>query len=158
MRTLFFVVTIAFLASCKPDKTTTTPPDDWPTDSVRTLKSNLNFPWEILWGKDDHIWMTERGGKISKINPKTGDVVFSQSLTDVVSNGEGGLLGMVQHPDFLNNGQFYVVYNYSNGGAYTEKIVQLRFINNNLQTVNNIITNIPASSIHNGSRLWILGD
>jgi glucose/arabinose dehydrogenase len=102
--------------------------------------------------------MTERGGKISKINPKTGDVVFSQSLTDVVSNGEGGLLGMVQHPDFLNNGQFYVVYNYSNGGAYTEKIVQLRFINNNLQTVNNIITNIPASSIHNGSRLWILGD
>src|SRR5580698_10109966 len=34
---------------------------------IKTLRSDLNFPWEILWGKDDYIWMTERGGKISKI-------------------------------------------------------------------------------------------
>lgn len=158
MRTIFpIAISLFFLVSCKPDNSVTTP-DDWPTDSVRTIKNNLNFPWEILWGKDDHIWMTERGGKISKLNPKTGDVVFSTTLPDVISNGEGGLLGMVQHPDFVTNGQFYVVYNYNNGGNYNEKIVQLRFINNNLQTVNNIITNIPASGIHNGSRLWILGD
>lgn len=157
MRTLFFAVIITFLFSCKAENTTTSP-DDWPTDSVRTVKGSLNFPWEILWGKDDHIWMTERGGKISKINPKTGDVIFSQSLTDVVSNGEGGLLGMVQHPDFLTNGNFFVVYNYNSGGNYLEKIVQLQFANNSLSVVKNIITNIPASGIHNGSRLVILGD
>jgi hypothetical protein len=40
------------------------------------IKSNLNFPWEILWGKDDHIWVTERNGKISKIEPKSGNTVF----------------------------------------------------------------------------------
>ena len=130
-------------------------PDDWPTDSIRTIKNNLNFPWEILWGKDDFIWMTERGGKISKINPKTKEVVFSINLPDAVSNGEGGLLGMVQHPDFLTNGFFYAVYNYNNGGNYLEKLVQFKFVNNNIQTVATIIDNIPASSIHNGSRLWI---
>src|SRR5436189_3838671 len=69
-------------------------PDGWPTDTIRTVKSGLNFPWEILWGKDDHIWMTEREGKISKIDPKTGTTVFSATLPEVVSNGEGGLLGM----------------------------------------------------------------
>lgn len=161
MRTnhLFIALFLGILFSCKSkDDQIGVVPDDWPTDTVRVLKNNLNFPWEILWGKDDFIWMTERSGKISKVNPKTGDIVFSTSITDVVSNGEGGLLGMVQHPEFLNNGNFYVVYNYNSGGNYLEKIVQMQFSNNSLSVVKNIITNIPASGIHNGSRLWILGD
>lgn len=158
MRITFCIATaVFFLFSCKTENTIP-PADDWPTDSIRIIKSKLNYPWEILWGKDDHIWMTERGGQISKINPKTGDVVFSTTLPDVVSNGEGGLLGMVQHPDFLNNSLFYAVYNYSDRGFYLEKIVQFRFTGNSLQTVNTFITGIPASGIHNGSRLWISGD
>ena len=96
MRTnhLLIALFLGILFSCKSkDDQIGVVPDDWPTDTVRVLKNNLNFPWEILWGKDDFIWMTERGGKISKVNPKTGDIVFSTSITDVVSNGEGGLLG-----------------------------------------------------------------
>src|SRR5256885_5513672 len=61
---------------------------------IRIVKSGLNFPWEIVWGKDDHIWMTERGGNISRIDPATGTATFSFTIPDVESNGEGGLLGM----------------------------------------------------------------
>jgi glucose/arabinose dehydrogenase len=157
---LFVIVFLIFSYSfirCS-SKGPETVPDDWPTDSVRTVKNGLNFPWEILWGKDDHIWMTERGGKISKIDPKTGNTVFSASLPDVVSNGEGGLLGMVQHPAFLTNGLFYVVYNYNNGGNYLEKMVQMKFENGSIQPISTLIQNIPASGIHNGSRLWITTD
>ena len=91
---------------------------DAPPDSVRIIKGGLDHPWEIRWGKDDHIWMTERGGKISKLDPKTGATVFSASIAEVVSRGEGGLLGMVQHPDFLHNGLFYVVYNYKDNAIF----------------------------------------
>lgn len=124
-------------------------------DNVRTVLSSLNYPWEILWGKDDHIWMTERDGKISKINPGTGAIVFSSTITEVVSHNEGGLMGMVQHPDFLTNGLFYVVYNYENAGNYREKMVQMKFENSIMKPVKTLIENIPASSIHNGSRLSI---
>ena len=157
---LLIIVFFIFSYSCSrcSSKVQTIGTDGWPTDSIRTVKSGLNYPWEILWGKDDHIWMTERGGKISKIDPKTGNVIFSSSLTDVVSNGEGGLLGMVQHPGFLTNGLFYVVYNYNTGGNYREKMVQMKFENNSIQPVITLIQNIPASSIHNGSRLWISND
>lgn len=154
MRTIFLFATaliIVFQACKSKDER---PPDNWPTDSIRTVRSDLNFPWEILWGKDDNIWMTERGGKINKIDPKTGDIVFSAVITDALGNGEGGLLGMVQHPDFVNNGLFYVVYNY-NSGSYKEKLVQMKFANNSIQPVATLIENIPASGIHNGSRLWI---
>ena len=128
---------------------------DTPSDSVRTVKKGLNYPWEILWGKDNHIWMTERGGKISKIDPKTGATVFSFSIAEVSSRGEGGLLGMVQHPDFLNNGLFYVVYNYTRGGDYPEKMVQLQFKNGSVSLVKTLIDNIPGADFHNGSRLLI---
>lgn len=151
----------AIIISCKKEEsgTTTPPPDEnWPTDKTRTVKSGLNFPWEILWGKDNHIWMTERAGKISKIDPLNGNTVFSQSITEVVSNGEGGLLGMVQHPDFLNNGQFFVVYNYLKAGVYTEKVVRYTFSNNTLSNPVTIIDNIPSANIHNGSRLVISGE
>ncbi|MEP7238371.1 MAG: PQQ-dependent sugar dehydrogenase [Ferruginibacter sp.] len=127
-------------------------------DSIKTVLSGLNFPWEILWGKDDHIWMTERGGKISKIDPVTGKIVFSSKIAEVVANNEGGLLAMVQHPDFLTNGLFYVVYDYNTGGNYREKMVQMKFENGSIQPVKTLVDNIPASSIHNGSRLWITND
>ena len=138
---------------------TETPQDgDWPSDSIRIVKSNLNFPWDILWGKDDHIWMTERNGKISKIEPKTGNTVFDFQISDVEAQGEGGLLGMAHHPDFLNNGFIYVVYNYNRSGVYTEKVVRFTFANNTLSNPTTLLDLIPASSIHNGSRLFVTSD
>lgn len=150
------LVACCFLTCCsKSDNNNTPGQDDWPSDSIRVVKTGLNYPWEILWGKDDHIWMTERGGKISRIDPKTGTVVFSASVAEVVSDGEGGMLGMVQHPGFLGNGLFYVVYNYNSGAGYREKMVQMRFGSNAITPVSTIIADLPAAINHNGSRLLI---
>src|SRR5262245_21993216 len=88
-------------------------------DSV--IASNLNFPWEILWGPDNQIWMTERGGKISRLNPATGAITPMLTINEVESNGEGGLLGMALHPDFSSTPHVFVVYNYDNGSGYKEK-------------------------------------
>jgi glucose/arabinose dehydrogenase len=160
----FCIALILAFTACKKN-TATQPPvidpppvENWPTDSIRTVKTGLSFPWEILWGKDGFIWMTERGGRISKIDPKTGNTAFSAVVSEVVSQGEGGLLGMVQHPDFLNNGFLYVVYNYTKNGTYTEKVVRFTFVRESLTDPLIILDNIPAASIHNGSRLWITTD
>ena len=154
----YFIIFIVLSFSCKKKTSAHTNDGNWPADKVRVVKSGLSFPWEILWGKDNHIWMTERGGKISKIDPLNGTTVFSASIPDVVSNGEGGLLGMVHHPDFVNNGLLYVVYNYENNGNYREKVVRFRVADNTLKDELTLLQNIPASGIHNGSRLWITED
>jgi glucose/arabinose dehydrogenase len=162
MRNLIAIFLILSVFACKKeeDEEIVPPPDPnpWPTQNLRTVKTGLSFPWEILWGKDDHIWMTERGGRISKVNPQDGTTVFTTTLSDVVSQGEGGLLGMVHHPDFLTNGFLYVVYNYQKSGTYTEKVVRFTFRNNALSDALTILDNIPAANIHNGSRLWITAD
>jgi len=129
-----------------------------PEADIRIVKQNLQHVWELLWGPDDHIWFTERDGKISKMNPSTGNIVFSSSISDVVSSGEGGLLGMALHPDFLNNGFLYVVYNYNSSNGYREKIVRYTFTNNSITSPTTIIENIGASSIHNGSRIRVVNE
>lgn len=122
------------------------------------IVSNLNFPWEILWGPDNYIWMTERGGKISRVNPTTGAVTPLLTITEVAPNNEGGLLGMVLHPNFSTTPQVFVVYDYNNGNNYREKVVRYTYNGTTLTNPLTIIDNIAASSIHNGSRLVITPD
>jgi glucose/arabinose dehydrogenase len=125
-------------------------------DSV--IAQNLSYPWEILWGPDNHIWITERGGEISRLNPATGVITPLFTITEVVANGEGGLLGMALHPDFTSTPHVFVVYNYNAGPTYIEKVVRFTYNGTTLVSPATIIDNIPAASIHNGSRLLIVGD
>ncbi|MFD0763581.1 PQQ-dependent sugar dehydrogenase [Mucilaginibacter lutimaris] len=126
------------------------------TDKVLTDK--LTFPWEVLWGPDNKLWVTERGGKISSIDPSTGGITLIKNLTDVVSQGEGGLLGMVLHPDFANTPEVFVAYNYSKGGTYTKKVVKFTYSGGTLINPVVLLDNIPAASTHNGTRLAISPD
>ncbi len=51
------------------------------------LDKDISRPWEILWGPDNHIWMTERGGRISRVDPKTGELKPLLTLPDIVASG-----------------------------------------------------------------------
>ena len=91
------------------------------TVSATPLVNGLTIPWELIWGPDDFIWMTERGGRISRVNPATGQVVPLFTVPDVTPTGESGLLGMVLHPDFATTAPYvYIVYNYTDDGLEGE--------------------------------------
>jgi len=161
---LLLLPLFASLYCKKSDNTrTATPanPTNPPTSTVlkdSVLVSGLNFPWEIVWGPDNFIWMTERGGKISRINPSTGEVIPLLTIADAVSNGEGGMLGMALDPSFTTTPNVYVVYDYNNGSNYRGKVVRYSYNGSALVNPSVIIDNIHAANIHNGSRLLIVGD
>ncbi|HEY6977367.1 MAG TPA: PQQ-dependent sugar dehydrogenase [Chitinophagaceae bacterium] len=125
---------------------------------IRIVKKGLNYPWEIIWGKDNRIWMTERDGKISSIDPSNGNTIFSFTISEVEARNEGGLLGMALHPDFQHNGLLYVVYNYNNHNKHFEKLVCYTYANNTLSHPVVLLDGIVGSTNHNGSRLWITND
>jgi glucose/arabinose dehydrogenase len=149
------ILIVSFILCCNKRKSNG---DTTTGESVRIVKQGLQHVWEMLWGPDDHIWLTEREGKISKMNPATGAIVFSATINEVVSSGEGGLLGLALHPDFLSNGFLYVVYNYNSASGYREKLVRYTFNNNSIANPTTLIENIVASSIHNGSRIRVVNE
>ncbi len=50
----------------------------------KVLVSGLAGPWELAWGPDSQLWVTERTGKrITRINPVTGEQKVAITLPDV---------------------------------------------------------------------------
>jgi len=127
---------------------------------TRQVVGGLQFLWEILWRPDNFIWMTERGGKISRVNPQTGAVQALLTILHIYSDGEGGLLGMVLHPSFALNPFVYVTYNYNPPQGPREKIVRFTYnsANNTLGNAFVLLQDISANVYHNGSRLVITPD
>lgn len=152
MKPTFLILTLFMLVmtSCKRD-------NDNPPEPVgladKVLTSNLTLPWEILWGPDNQIWVTERGGRISRVNPSTGAITPLLTIGDVSARGEGGLLGMALHPDFSSTPQVFVAYNYNDAGNYREKIVRYNYNSGALSGATTILDNIRGSNNHNGCRL-----
>ncbi len=122
------------------------------------VNTNLSLPWEILWGPDNFLWITEKVGKISRINPQTGQKIELLTINDVFVNGEGGLLGMVLHPDFANNPYVYIVYYYADNSLTKEKVVRYTYNGSTLISPTILLDNIAGLSVHNGSRLVITPD
>ena len=76
------------------------------------LMVDLENPWEIVYGPDDHLWISENGGKVVRVEPETGvaTVVFTASdyfPGDDREDAPCGLgigantFGLALHPDFL---------------------------------------------------------
>ena len=129
--------------------------------NTKVIATNLDTPWEIIWGPDDYIWMTERYGRVSRVNPNTGDVSEVIQIEDVEEINEGGLLGMALDPDFSENGYFYVAYNYyADGNDYREKVVRFTYSPASGKADNQVILfdDIDGANNHNGSRLVISPD
>jgi len=125
---------------------------------TNTVVTNLDVPWEILWGSDDHIWLTERRGKISRLNPETSEITELITIGEVHARGEGGLLGMVLHPEFITQPYVYVVYNYLESNDIKERLVRYTFSNGVLVSPLTLLEGITAASNHSGSRLVIDAD
>src|SRR5580700_6890702 len=81
------------------------------------LVSGLAGPWELTWGPDNMLWVTERSGKrVTRINPASGQRTVAITIDEVSAPaGQDGLLGMALHPDLLKgngNDYVYVAYTY----------------------------------------------
>ena len=127
----------------------------------REVVNGLDVPWEIKWGPDNFIWVTERDGIVSRINVDTGEKHVILDIEDEVwQSSESGLLGMEIHPNF-NQGSPYVflVYTYLSGGQ-KEKVVCYEYDFDNDQLINEVVLlgDIPANPTHAGSRLLALDD
>ena len=147
------VAAAAFLVAC--DSATAgnpqTPNADLTTEVVTT---GLDTVWELAWGPDGFIWMTERGGRISRVDPQNG-ARSTVGQVDVAEIGEGGLMGLTFHPDFATQPWVYVAHTLVSSGSTQNRVIRMRYNGTSLAAPEVIVQGIAGSSIHNGSRLAV---
>jgi len=120
---------------------------------TNVVASGLDTPWEILWGPDDWIWFTERPGRVSRLNPATGEIRPLAEINEVHEQGEAGLLGMALHPDFPEEPYVYLTYIFDDGSRIMERVVRYTYDNDLLSDEQILFSEIRGARTHNGSRL-----
>jgi len=156
----FSILFLALLAYCLQSTNAQLLKLDSTELNVQVIAENLDTPWEILWGPDDHIWMTERRGVVSRIDTASGNVKVLLDINEIVDEGsENGLLGMVLHPNFNHpDSHFvYLVYTYY-GTAPTERLARYTFDSDTLVDEIILLDGIPSGYYHVGSRILINPD
>lgn len=141
------------------------------------LSTSLNSPWEIIYGPDGFLWLTESGGKVSRVDPVSGSKTVVYTAPDYFPGSSleqsplcfqpsigYGTLGMALHPNFLNGSTSYIyfVYSYNSGTATTPvtkfKIQRLKWnaAANSVVADTTLVPLMPTGYDHLGGRLMII--
>jgi PQQ-dependent dehydrogenase (s-GDH family) len=138
------------------------------------LPTQLTSPWEITMGPDGYLWLTEKEGKVSRVDPSSGAKQEVYAAPDYFSGDSleqwaectmpliyTGTHGLALHPDFLNAGSsfIYFVYTYNHGTVAAPKtkfkIVRLTWdaSSETVTQADDIVLNMPTGYDHFGGRL-----
>ena len=138
------------------------------------LPTGLSTPWEMTYGPDNFLWLTEAGGRVSRVNSTTGEKVVVYTAPDYFGGSRleqsplcfepnigTGTLGLALHPDFSTSATAYIyyVYSYNSGTEQAPKtqfkIVRLTWDASSQRVVANLdlVRNLPTGYDHLGGRL-----
>jgi glucose/arabinose dehydrogenase len=132
-----------------------------PTTPLRSVRvaSGLSSPlFATAPANDPRLFIVERGGRIKIL--ADGQVLATPFLDisgQIVSGGEQGLLGLAFHPDYIENGYFYV--NFTEDGGIFDRTVIARFqvsADPNIANAGsrlNVLTYTQPYSNHNGGMI-----
>lgn len=131
----------------------TQPPPSTEKGTAQVITTNLQVPWELAFLPSGDILFTERAGFLRMLTVD-GQVKTIAAVEGVNPIGEGGLLGLVLHPEFPSNHFLYLYYTYKSNGENTlNRVVRYTFNGSTLGEKTIIVDGIPGSSNHNGGRI-----
>jgi aldose sugar dehydrogenase len=85
------------------------------------IAKNLDHPWAIAFLPDGRMLVTERVGRLRIIENGVLIAAAVKGLPESVEHGQGGLMDVVLHPKFAENGWIYWTFNGRDGGKESGK-------------------------------------
>ena len=124
---------------------------------IEKVWEGLDVPWGMAWLPNGDLLITERTGKLLRRN-KDGKVSVISGLPDIRDRGQGGLLDLVLHPQYPQNGWLYFSFskpNPDNSSQATTAVMRAQLKGDALTNQELIFEALPYSnrSHHFGSRL-----
>lgn len=126
-----------------------------PPLNIQVIAEGLEHPWGMAFLPDGRILVTERPGRLRMIE---GGRLLPQSvkgLPRIAARGQGGLLDVVLHPDFTENGWIYFSYAASGAGGVGTEVARAQLQGMKLVQLERLFRLDPKTNAgqHFGSRL-----
>ncbi len=120
------------------------------SSDVTVIAEGLEVPWAIAFLPDGALLVTERPGRLTRID---GAGRRSFEVPAVRRAGEGGLMGLALHPQFADNGWIYLCLTGEIDAGLENRVERYRFDGARLAERKVILDDIPAAHFHDGCRL-----
>lgn len=125
-----------------------------------TVADGLELPWGLAFLPDGDMLVTEHPGRLRRVSP---DGAVSEPLAgvpDVYFAGQGGLLDVVLHPRFEDNGLVYLSYAHGDGAGNSTRVARGTLSPQGLENPQVIFTATPSKDTpqHYGGVMTFLGD
>lgn len=123
---------------------------------IDTVARGLSVPWGIAFLPDGDMLVTERSGQLFRFsNGKLKSII--EGVPEVYAQGQGGLLDIVLHPKYNENGWIYISYSKktADGNGGNTAIFRSKLKDNKLVEQQEIFNAIPntTSGVHFGCRM-----
>jgi len=119
MRTLTQLLTAALLVVALPFGAVFA--QEQPGFKVEKVVEGIDIPWGMAWLPDGDMLVSNRSGELYRVHDGSPSATIG-GLPEVHVNGQGGLLDVVLHPSYAQNGWIYISYSSPEGpgeGSHT---------------------------------------
>lgn len=123
------------------------------TYDVKLISTGLTIPWGMAFIDQDTLLVTERPGKIKKINIKSGAMTLLTNMKKVAAIGQGGLLDIALSP--IESDLLYLTYTQSTTSGMVTTLASFRYQNGKINNQQDLFSTESATntSRHFGSRI-----
>jgi glucose/arabinose dehydrogenase len=145
---------------------TTPSSTETPQLKVETVASGLSHGWDIGFLPDGKVLVSQRPARIALLSSSEPGATVTDvkaDLSDVLVQGEGGLMGLVVHPDFDRTRRFTTCQTHTENGQPTDiRLVTWRLADDNKIATREkeLLTGLPLnpSGRHSGCRPTLARD
>lgn len=119
---------------------------------VQVIASDLSVPWDVSNLPEGDLLVTERTGELLRVTA-TGEIL-RLGVPRVSPRGEGGLMGVVLHPDFAENAWIYLYRTVVVDAVRENEVVRFTYNDDHRLTEETVIVaKLKGASYHDGGAL-----
>lgn len=123
---------------------------------IDTVAKGLDVPWGIAFLPDGDMLVTERSGQLFRFSGGKLKAIIS-GVPEVYAQGQGGLMDIVLHPKYQQNGWIYISYSQKapDGVGGNTAIFRAKLKDNKLAEQQELFKAMPNSTrgVHFGCRM-----
>lgn len=128
--------------------------------NIEEVIVGLSYPWSLAFISENQMLLTQRDGSLRHIVNHTVGKPITGLPEDLYIKGQGGLLDIVLHPEYRDNGWIYVSYSAGTDNKNTLKVFRAKLRDNQLIEKQNVFEVLPYrdTPVHYGAKMAFLED
>jgi glucose/arabinose dehydrogenase len=116
--------------------------------TTETLATGLGIPWGMAIMPDNTLLISQREGRLSRLNLNSGSLTDVTGLPAIKVSGQGGLFDVALSPDYANDRWVYFSYSKDISGQGATTLSRAKLVGNSLISWQDLLITKSTTDTH----------